>query len=54
MIDFYDYESQTTPLMTGVSPDYNMAATFKVRFSLVPCFCAGHSYLFVIFYDCFW
>ena len=46
MIDFYDYESQTTPLMTGVSPDYNMAATFKVRFSLVPCFLCG-SLLFI-------
>ena len=31
MCDFYDFETQTSPLLTGVSPEYNFAATYKVR-----------------------
>ena len=31
MCDFYDYETQTTPIMTGLSPQYNFAATYKVE-----------------------
>lgn len=28
--DFYDFESQSTPLMIGVEPNYNFAASFKI------------------------
>ena len=31
MCDFYDYETQTTPIMTGLSPQYNFAATYKIE-----------------------
>lgn len=35
MVDFFDYETQTTPLATGSSPAYNFAASYKVRARLV-------------------
>ena len=31
MCDFYDYETQTTPIMTGLAPQYNFAATYKIE-----------------------
>ena len=31
MVDFYDYETQTTPVLTGLAPAYNFAATYKVE-----------------------
>ena len=31
MCDFYDYETQTTPIMSGLNPQYNFAATYKVE-----------------------
>ncbi|TMW68489.1 hypothetical protein Poli38472_005957 [Pythium oligandrum] len=30
LCDFYDFESQSTPLLIGNLPDYNFSATFKV------------------------
>ncbi|CAM9344057.1 unnamed protein product, partial [Phaeothamnion confervicola] len=30
VVDFFDYESQATPLLTGPSPRYDFAATYKV------------------------
>ena len=31
MCDFYDYETQTTPLLLGLQPQYNFSATYKVE-----------------------
>ena len=31
MCDFYDYETQTTPLLLGLSPQYNFSATYKLE-----------------------
>ena len=31
MCDFYDYETQTTPLLLGLNPQYNFSATYKVE-----------------------
>jgi protein fantom len=31
MCDFYDYETQTTPLLSGLTPAFNFSATFKVE-----------------------
>jgi len=31
MMDFYDYETQTSPLLTGLAPRYDFAATYKVN-----------------------
>jgi hypothetical protein len=30
IVDFFDYESQTTPLLSGVRPAFNFASTYKV------------------------
>ncbi|KAG3095705.1 hypothetical protein PC121_g2706 [Phytophthora cactorum] len=30
LCDFYDFESQSTPLLMGSRPEYNLSATFKV------------------------
>lgn len=30
VIDFFDFESQATPLLPGVSPAFDFATTFKV------------------------
>lgn len=30
MLDFYDYETQTSPLVTGLHPNFNFAATYRV------------------------
>lgn len=35
VVDFFDFESQATPLLPGVSPAYDFATTFKVCFH--PC-----------------
>ena len=31
MCDFYDYETQTTPLLVGLTPQYNFSATYKLE-----------------------
>jgi protein fantom len=31
MCDFYDYETQTTPLLVGQTPQYNFSATYKLE-----------------------
>lgn len=31
VVDFFDFESQATPLLPGVSPAFDFATTFKVR-----------------------
>lgn len=31
VVDFFDFESQATPLLPGLSPAYDFATTFKVR-----------------------
>lgn len=33
VVDFFDFESQATPLLPGVSPAFDFATTFKVRAS---------------------
>lgn len=30
VVDFFDFESQATPLLPGVSPAFDFATTFKV------------------------
>ncbi|GBG27119.1 Protein fantom [Hondaea fermentalgiana] len=30
MLDFYDYETQTSPLVSGLTPNFNFAATYRV------------------------
>ncbi|GMF14569.1 unnamed protein product [Phytophthora lilii] len=30
LCDFYDFESQSTPLLMGIRPEYNLSSTFKV------------------------
>jgi len=31
MMDFYDYETQNSPLLSGLKPQYNFAATYRVN-----------------------
>lgn len=31
VVDFFDFESQATPLLPGLSPAFDFATTFKVR-----------------------
>lgn len=31
VVDFFDFESQATPLLPGVSPAFDFATTFKVH-----------------------
>lgn len=31
VVDFFDFESQATPLLPGISPAFDFATTFKVR-----------------------
>lgn len=34
VVDFFDFESQATPLLPGMSPAFDFATTFKVRLNL--------------------
>lgn len=34
VVDFFDFESQATPLLSGLAPAFDFATTFKVRRAL--------------------